>query len=37
MVYDSYTTYILYDKFNMKWQSQQVFKAVTKKKKKYTT
>lgn len=37
MAYDrlllSLTTYILYDKFNMKWQSQQVFKAVTKKKK----
>lgn len=30
MAYDSFTTYILYDKFNMKWQSQQVFKAVTK-------
>lgn len=38
IVYDrlflSPTTSILYDKFNMKWQSQQAFKAVTKKKKK---
>lgn len=37
MAYDrlllSLTTHMLYDKFNIKWQSQQVFKAVTKKKK----
>lgn len=41
MAYDrlllSLTTHMLYDKFNIKWQSQQVFKAVTKKKKKKET